>query len=148
MSLAARAALDALVTMVGGIAGVQATYKGAPESLSNRVSAYVALGAQPQGQKAGGLLERNGEMLVVFGYRVKGAEATAEETLADFIDAFTTQFYADRKNGAGLFDSATTQVQTGELDMTLARSPEYMALAGQEYRLFPIIVTATQRANN
>ena len=118
-----------------------------PESLSNRVSAYVALGAQPLGMKADHCLQRDAAYLVVFGYRVHNAEATAEDTLADAVDAFVTQFYSDRQTGQGLFASATTEVESGELDLTLAGGPEYQISAGQEFRTFPIMVTATQRQN-
>ncbi len=148
MAFRTKAALDALITMVGSIPGVQTVYRGAPESMTNTVSAYVALGGQPiRADRATQLLERQTQFLVVFGYRVKGAEATAENVLSDIVDAFVARFYTDRASGAGLFASAATDVETGELDLTLSSSPEYQVSAGQEYRRYPLLVSATQLAN-
>jgi hypothetical protein len=147
MAFHTKAALDALIVMLEAIPGVQRVYRGVPESLANTVSVYVALAGQPLiPDKATQLLHRDAQFLVVFGYRVQGAEATAENVIADAIDAFVSQFYADRSSGAGLFAAATTDVISGDLDLTLAASPEYQISAGQEYRRYPLLVSAGQLA--
>jgi hypothetical protein len=145
MSLNLGAPLDALVSMVAGISGVQAVYRGAPESMSNRVSAYVALGGHSIESDEFRELERQQRYLVVFGYRVQNAEATAEDTIADAVDAFEMAFFSARAAGTGLFATATTQVEDGALDVAGADSPEYAAYAGQEFRLYPLVVTVVQR---
>lgn len=146
MSLNALAPLDALVTMVTAISGVQTVFRGAPESLPTRVSAYVTLGGHTIDSDEFHGLERVARYLVVFGYRVMGAESTAEATIAAAVDAFEVAFFAARLAGTGLFATATTQVEDGGLDVSGADSPEYAVYAGQEYRLYPLLVTVSQRS--
>lgn len=139
--------MSALITMMQGISGMQEVHRGVPEGFGRTVNAYVAVGPQTPIDKAGGLLQRETTFFVGLGYEVAQAEATAEDTLADMLDAFLTQFYADRKNSAGLFAKATTHVESGELDLSLAGTPQYQVMAGQEFRVFPILVRVTQQAN-
>jgi len=147
LSFTTSAPLTALATMLGSVTGIQDVRTGVPESLSNRVSAYVTVSGQRIIDKASGLLQREADYFIEIGYRVQGAEATAETTVAAALDDFVADFYAARKNGTGLFLEATTQVKSGSLDLSLASSPEYRILAGQEYRLQPIVVTVVQYAN-
>lgn len=120
-------------------AGVQQVHTGVPESLGFRVSAYVALAGQRIVDKAGRLLQRETHYFVGIGYRVKGAEATAEQDLAALLDAFITQFYAARATGLN------GTAENCALDLSLADNPSYQVLAGQEIRVYPLIVTATQQ---
>lgn len=146
MPLATGAALDALVTMVTGVTGMQRVYKGVPESLSNTVDAYITVGGHTIDSEEFGENRRDTHFWVVFGYRVHGAEATAEDTLADYIDAFEAAFFTARHGGTGLFDHATTGVEDGLLDASVADSGDYLAFAGQEFRTWPYLVTVVQRA--
>jgi hypothetical protein len=146
MALKTKAALDALVTMVAGIPGVQKVYSGVPESFDHIFSAYVAMGGQPLiTDKATQLVQRETQFLVVFAHKVKGNETPAENTIADALDVFVTQFLYDRANGVGLFARDITDVLSGDLDVTLAATPEYQISAGQEVRRYPLLVSATQR---
>lgn len=146
MSFTTSAPLTALQAMEAATTGVQAAQIGAPESFSTRVSAYVTVAGQRIIDKAGGLLQREADYFCAFGYRVAGAEATAETTLAAAVDSFVAAFYAARAARTGLFAVATTQVLSGTLDLSLASAPEYRTVAGQEYRILPFLVTVTQQA--
>jgi hypothetical protein len=131
--------LTALAALLTGLSGVQAVHTGVPESLGARVSAYVTLAAQRvQDKAASGLLQREADYFVGIGYRVAGAEATAEADLAALLDAFIAAVYADR--------TLSGTVASAGLDLTLANSPQYQAVAGVEFRVYPVIVHTTQRA--
>lgn len=148
MSLDSGAVLDALVTMLGSVSGVQRVYRGAPMSLTNTLCAWVALGghtiASEEFEVEDTQLEREARFYVAFGYRVSGDESTAEDALADAVDDFELTFYQDRLAGSGVFASGTG-VRDGGLSATLADAPEYWALAGQENRIYPMLIAVTQR---
>lgn len=140
MALDTAAFLDRVVTLLQSAAGVQNVNKGAPESWSNVVTVYAAVGAQRIIDKtSGGNLQRQSDVYVEFGYRVAGAEATAEDTLADYLDSFITGFYTDRKT------HFTGVAESGWLDLSLAGSPDYVRVAGKETRTYPLIATAVQQ---
>lgn len=141
MAFATRTVLAEVVALVQGLTGMQTVYTGVPESLATRVSAYVTLGPQPeQDKRGGGVLQKEGRIRVTFGYRVKGAEAAAEQDLADMIDRFQTAYYAARRtNLNSTVDSLLT------LDHSPAGGPEYQPVAGQEYRRYPVDVVFTQQ---
>lgn len=132
------ALLDAIVAVVQGLSGMQGTVStGVPESLPTRVSAFVTVGDLTPRRKATQLLQREARFRVTLGYRVRGAEATAERDLAALVDRFTTALYADPTLG-GVATRA-------DLDLAAADSPEYAPIAGQEYRLYPMTVMAAQQ---
>lgn len=126
-----------LVAILSGLSGMGAAQIGAPESLGPRVTSYVTLGSQQNSRKASGLKQRETRFMVMFAYRVDGAEATAETTLMALVDAFMTAINADLTlNGT---------VHSTEADSQAADEPEYQLRAGKEYREYPVIVTVTQR---
>jgi hypothetical protein len=134
----ASAALTAVKDLAEGSTGFTIVM-GTPENLARRAAGYVSLGsAQTVDRAAGGLIERTVECHLVLGYRVKGAEGTAELDVAAAVDAFTVAFYASdrRLDGAGT---------SAELDFGLIGGAEYEKIAGQEYRLYPIVVRVKQR---
>ena len=138
MAFQAREALEAVRALAAGSTGF-AIATGTPEGLSRAAAGYVTLGpAQPIDRAAGGLIERTVDCHIVFGYRVKGAEDTAELSIADAVDAFTLAFYASDRKLDGTGESA-------ELDFGLVGSAEYEQIAGQEFRLYPIVVRVKQR---
>jgi|SRR5262245_7869495 len=131
------AALDGIVALVETIGGIQQVYRGAPESLGPRVSAYVGVGVPEFPRKAvNNLMSRVQPFIVGFGYRVKGAEADAEDTLAAYLDAFPRAFYADPTLG-GAVDSAEL-ARSGQLE------PDYRMTAGVEIRVCELVLLATQ----
>lgn len=138
MTLNAVQALQNVEALAEGATGFTLVI-GTPESLGRQAAGYVTLGsAQTRDVLAGGTVERMVDVHVVFGYRVRGAESSAETDIAAAVDAFTAAFYAsDRKlDGAG---------ESAELDFGLVGSAEYQQIAGQEYRLYPIVVRVKQR---
>lgn len=118
---------------------------GAPESFDNRVGAYVALMGPILFHQNVTDLRRTQPYWCCLGYKVKGAEETAERTLADAADAFQVAFYAAKVAGTGLFEKAVTQVEKGDLDFSPSNYPEYRPVAGVEYRLFPFLINVTQQ---
>jgi hypothetical protein len=132
-------ALDALAALVGGLAGVTTVYVGVPESLGPRVSAYVALADAAADDKATGLLRVTLTLLVVFGYRVDGAEADAERVVADLAGAFWAAYYADRNLGGKLVE--------GRPAPSVSAGPEYTIVAGQEFRRLPLAIMGAQLAS-
>lgn len=138
MTLDARGAIQAVQTFAAGSTGFVIAM-GTPEGLGRQAAGYVTLGsAQPIDRAAGGLIERMVECHIVFGYRVKGAEETAELAVADAVDDFTLAFYASDRKLGGVGESA-------EIDFGLVGSAEYEQIAGQEFRLYPIVVRVKQR---
>ena len=133
------AALAALVALVQGLSGMQGTvYQGVPESFSTAVGAYVAVADMEVADvSTGNRVEQRQDFLVVFGYRVKGAESAAELKVAQFKDRFIRALFADRTL-AGAVDSSA--ILPG-----LAGTPQYLAFAGAETRLYPITVRTVQR---
>lgn len=131
--------LNRIVAILTGLTGMQAVSVGVPESLGTRVSAYVTLGGLRVADKATQLLQREQRYYVAFAYRVAGAEATAEADLMAMVDAFIAAIYADRTL-AGTARGVT-------VDAGLADQPEYRTLAGQEFRVYPIVVGCTQQSN-
>lgn len=136
MSLNASAPITAIAAMLTATAGVQAVYTGVPESMSHRLSAFVAMAGQRIRDKATGLLEREARYTVGLGYRVKGAEAAAELALAAAADAFTLAFYADRDLGGSVLSAS--------LGETGSDAPLYYDIGGEEYRVFPMLIITTQ----
>ena len=139
MAFNTKGVLTQLETIVSGLAGVQATYIGVPQSLGNAVCAYITLGGQRPFDKAGGLRQREMQYRVVFAYRVAGDVATAEETIADLLDALETALYADRTLGG--------TVESLEADFSAASEPRYVATAGMEFREYPVAVIVKQSRN-
>lgn len=123
-------------------AGVQNVHKGAPPTWASRVTVYAAVGPQQTNDKAASdLVERRISVFVEFGYRVAQAEATAEAVLAAYLDNFLVRAYASRKDG---FGGVGTNV---EFDLSLAASPDYLRVAAQEIRAYPMLIWVTQRDN-
>ncbi|HXI17663.1 MAG TPA: hypothetical protein VNM48_14985 [Chloroflexota bacterium] len=128
--------LTRIVTVLTGIAGIQQVYTGVPESLPNRVCAYVTIGRIRVADAAvGGLARYDVDYLVTFGWRVAGSEATAETGLAGVVPAFATAMLAERRTRLN-----NTAVSIGLPDFSLAAEAEYMVVAGQEYRRLPCVI--------
>lgn len=125
--------------------------EGVPEASSARLGAYLALGnviinnraaghpvdAGVGGQYGSSVLTFNISYVAGFFYRVAYAEAAAERRIMDAVMEFIRQVYSDRTLGG--------TVHSSSLDMSLADNPDYLAMAGQEYRVYPVLVLCTQR---
>lgn len=138
----AEAPLVPLRTLLGGVAGIQTTYLGTPESSSRQVMGYVAfLGADVVDRAAGGLFRATLRYFVGIGYRVGGDQAAAESTMAQASTDFVMAFYGNRQAGtllAGTVDSMA-------LVANQSTEPIYLTLAAQEFRVVPHIVEVTQQ---
>jgi hypothetical protein len=137
MTLATKVVLNQLVGMVAGIAGIEDAHKGIRESQGPQVSISVSVGGQTLSDKATQLFQREAGYFVEFAYAVEGAEDTAEDVLADALDSFIALWLADRTLGG--------KCDTSRLDFSLTTDPLYRPTAGQEFRVFPLLVWATQR---
>lgn len=129
-------AAQALVTLLTGLAGMGSVQLGVPVTVGPSVSAYVTAAGQPMGRKTSGTTFRDMRFNCTLAYRVDNAEATAETTLMDLLDAFVDAVNADLTIG-GVCKSA-------DVDLTLADTPQYFIRAGKEFREYPILVTLRQ----
>jgi hypothetical protein len=127
-----KAALAEIKALLDGVTGVQGTYKGIPESIAEKVTASVSVGSRHPNDRMTGYHETQVNFFVEFAYRVKGAEANAEDTLADWLDAFEEAWLIDRTLGA--------TVRESKLDFSLAAEPTYRPTAGVEFRVYPVVV--------
>jgi hypothetical protein len=138
----AKAILNRLVEIVKlPTVGVPANsvYKGVPESLAASLSAYVCLGERvlEGDDDTGRMMRRVQSYLVVFAYRVSGAEATAEEKLADAVNEF---------EHAVLTDAPLKTLLPGApvVDARIAGQVEYQVFASREHRVYPFSVQCRQ----
>jgi len=127
--------LQAVITAEQGIA--DAVTIGVPETPPAKLFGYVTLGSQSTERAATALFERTTRIMVMLGYRVNGAEATAERDLAELVDAFVAAIYTDLSLGGAVL-SAT-------VDSSAADDPDYQLRVGQEYREYPMIVSVLER---
>jgi hypothetical protein len=132
------AMLTKVQTIVTGIAGVQQVYVGVPESIGVRVAAYITLGPATPDPKTTGVQYRvEPQVMVTFAYRVAGAEAGAEVKLAQLVKAFTLALLADRTMGGVTSDL--------HIDTAGAGLPRYTAVAGSEFREWPMTIIGSQQ---
>lgn len=144
MSLDAKAALDAVAGLFGGLSPTATVYRGAPnpdETQDEYLHVLVALGgATVNDETVPGVLRREQRVWLTLRYRTDGDVVRAENDLCSLVDQFTSAFYAWRKAGCGgVADSAS-------LDLSTADNPDYIPFGGEEFREYPLLVTVVQRA--
>lgn len=133
------APMQALKTLVDGLAGVQWSQHGVPDKVSAQVGAYLTLGGQEIDNKTtGGHMQRMQAYRVTFCYALDGSEETAETTLAAVIDAFISAVLSDRTLSGTLEQLA--------IDASGADQPRYADIVGSENREYPIRIVGAQRA--
>lgn len=140
MAYSLTAPANRLLAIAQGLSGIGGAQIGVPESIGQRVYAFITAGGAVTGRKAAGVMYRDQRYRVVFVYRLDGAEATAEATLMALVDAFLAALHAD------LTLAATCEGI--EIDAGLADAPEYQIRAGKEFREWPLVVTARQYATH
>lgn len=137
-----KAPLDRIISVLEGVdmlaAGLQRVYRGVPESIANQVSAYVYFMPDEKNDKNAGTLELAANYGLTFGYRVQGAEATAENVLCAVFDKWFEVFYTTERPGR-----LNGTCRTCELDFSRARDDLYKQVAAQEFRLIPTAVKVT-----
>lgn len=138
MTLATKAGLTALIGLVDNILMIQGTVnRGVPESFPAAISAYVAVGLPTvERWAAGGMVHVKNLYFVGFGYAIGGAEETAEDNLADTIDAFIRAVEADPSVG-GVFKQILWVAQGQAV-------PEYQPVVGQEHRVVQFVLEGQQ----
>lgn len=141
MAFSCAAPLAALVALIDSLAVVDETDTGIPKAVTNRVTASVSIGGMSNNEATIGLLEREVRYFVLFVVRVDNDPAAAEATLAAYLDQFVTALYSPSNRSLG------GTAKKVSIDSSLARSPEYMPMVGQEVRLYPLEVVTSQRIN-
>lgn len=140
------APMDRIITVLQSAemvtAGLQRVYKGVPESLANQVSAYLFLGPMDVRDKVAGLLELDITYYLSIGYRVAGAEATAENVLSAVIDKFIEIFYNTERPGR-----LNNTCRTCNLDFSRVGRGAYDQVAAQEFRIYPMGVEVTLQSS-
>lgn len=132
------APLAALVALAEAVPGVQRVWVGVPESIPNRVVAYVSAGGfETRVKNVGGISTVVLRYRVTFAYRVMGAEDDAETTMLGAALAYAAALEDDRTLG-GTCNAA-------DLDASVADAPPYVLVAGDEYRLYPTVVSVTMQ---
>jgi hypothetical protein len=141
MAFDREAAINAMVTLVGTITGMQSVRKGVPETFATTASAYVAHGGNRWMPDATQVYRAERSLIVGFGYRVSGAETTAEQKVGQFADEFERKILQNRVGSVGavtaLLNGSVEHMEPAE---SLGDDPEYRAMVGQEWRLLPYLV--------
>ena len=145
-------AIDAIITLLKtlpGLAdeagGVKHVHKGVPASLPTRLAVYVALADMLISEKVTQRQDVAGVFAVNFGYRVDansaGAVTSAETALISAVEDFleAMRLPANRTLGGVVTNAALTSLT--------ASRPEYQIVAGQEYRVYGLLVTSGQSQN-
>jgi hypothetical protein len=128
--------LNQLKTMLDAVTGTQETFKGIPESVDVQVSVSISVGDREPMDRMAGYHETTINFFVEFAYRVQGGEGTAEDTLADWLDALEETWLASDRTFGGI-------CRTAELDFSAAREPTYRPIVGDEFRVYPVVVRTT-----
>lgn len=149
MSIDLAAAKDALITLLGGTTGLQAVYDGAPESMPTRTSAWVTIGdliGPAQSVASGGLYEQTTHLIVVIGYAVAGTESTSEDYVASAVTDIIHRVIQNRTHTVGgVTPLLNGTVKTMEPPGPAAMPADYVTIAGQEARVYPLAIEIRQR---
>jgi hypothetical protein len=137
VTLQIKVGFSALIDLVQAIPNIQGTVnRGVPESFPSLVSAYVAVGTPTVEREGfGGAVRVDALYYVGFGYAIEGAEETAEDELADTLDAFIRAIEADPSVG-GVF---------AEIRYGPEGPADYATVVGQEFRHVRFAVEGQQR---
>lgn len=126
-----------LVQVLEGI-GVPARI-GAPQALTQRVSAWVGLGGMDVQLVATCVTQRTTRFYVLFCYRIdnEGAVAETETALMVAVDGFLEALYGDLS-----LDGLVDQVA---VSAAMADEPNYQVRAGREFREYPVVVMCDEQ---
>jgi len=129
--------LNALVGMLQNVTGTQLVAKGIPESLTGAVTATVSVGDRFPNDKATGYHESQVNFYIEFDYDVENQQSDAEDTVADWLDAFEDAWLDDRVNTNATL--GLPFVRDWSLDFSLQSDPRFLPVAGAEYRIAPVV---------
>lgn len=136
-------AVQTVVTALPTVVSTQAAiYMGVPESLDALINAFIALGAASPNESTLGGQDWEPVVMVVFVYRVGGAEQTAELAIADLILELVDAIIGPTGDPTigGTVDPGHVR-----LNMAAASSPQYQNWAGSETRMYPVAITGFQQ---
>ena len=149
MSFGVKAAKNNLITLITGTTGLQAVYDGAPESMPTKTSAWVTLGdvVQPaQAVASGGLYELTTHLIIVIGHAVEGAEEVAEDYVCDAVDEIIVSILTNRTHTVnGVAPMLGGTVKTMDPPGPAAMPSDYVTIAGQPARIYPLAIEIRQR---
>ena len=160
MSFDLEAALNGLAELVRTIPAMESVQIGAPESLSNRIAAWVTVGDPggigPNGEPTAGtwavqgVVDLDVNLIVWFGYVVEGSESAAEAMLADYISELVRRLVQNRQGTVTGNSVTVTRNLNGSVDrlglpQAAAGIADYTLMAGAETRTWPIGIRITQR---
>jgi hypothetical protein len=156
MSFDLEAALNGLKALVETVPAMESVQIGAPESLSNRIAAWITIG-DPGGigssgePTAGtwavqGIADLDINLIIWMGYVVEGSEQAAEAQLADYVSELTRRLIQNRMGTVG----TVTRNLNGTVDrlglpQAAAGISDYTMMAGSETRTYPLGIRVTQR---
>jgi hypothetical protein len=130
--------LDWIVaTLLPAITGTEEVMRGIPEAPGARVSVSASLADRELAYKTTSQPELRANFWIEFAYDVETAEAAAEDTLANWVDALGDAWLADRDATGGTMGGL---VRTWELDFSYQNDPRYRSTAGSELRVAPVVI--------
>lgn len=147
------AALTGLAALVHTLPAMEWVQVGAPESLSNRISAWVTIGDPGEIRPmTTGVYDLDVNLVVWFGYTVEGSEAAAEAQLADYVSGLVRALIQNRKgtvtgNAVTVTMNLNGTVDRMSLPQAAAGISDYTMMAGQETRTYPLGIRVVQREN-
>jgi hypothetical protein len=141
------AALNGLKALVETIVSVEDVRIGAPESLGNRIEAWVTVGDPGEiAPNVQGVYDLDLSLILWFGYSVEGAEGAAEAQLADWLTEITRRLIQNRMDTVdGVTRNLNGSVDRMGLPQAAAGIADYTMMAGTEVRTFPIGIRVVQR---
>jgi hypothetical protein len=144
MSLDSAGPLTTLASLLSGLVDdqeiplIRSVTIGVPTAIGTDVGAYVALGAQSVKRVASGVIQREASYYVGICYQVQASISAPELAVGAIVDALIRAIYADLTLGGQV-------TQDVLLDLSLSREPRYQLVVGQEFRVYPVVLTLIQR---
>lgn len=148
MTLNIRAAKDNLILLLTGTPGLQAVMDGAPESMPAQETAWVTVGdlVEPvRPATAGGNYQLDINLIVMVGSVVETDEARSEDTISDIITEIVRRVARNRLTTInGVAPMLNGAVQTMGLPGPAAVGSDYIRMAGEDTRAYPLAIQVTQ----
>lgn len=148
MTLNVRAAKDNLILLLTGTTGLQAVLDGAPESMPAQATAWVNIGdlVEPvRPATSGGNYQLDINLIVVIGFVVETNEANAEDSVSDIVTEIVRRVARNRVTTInGVAPMLNGAVATMALPGPAAMASDYISMAGEETRAYPLAIRVTQ----
>lgn len=144
-----KGAKNALIALLDDTTGLQAIYDGAPESMPTKTAAWVNIGdliGPAQSVASGGLYELTVHLIVTIGFVLEGNEDIAEDYIADALTEITRRVLQNRTHTvSGVTPLLGGTVKTMEPPGPAAMPSDYVTIAGQPSRIYPLSIEIKQR---